>query len=229
MSESILLEARAVERSFLLLKNRITVLRGVDVSVPKGKALAIMGASGAGKSTLLHVLGGLDKPSAGLVTYDGANVYSLSAGRRAELRAAHFGFVFQSYHLLPELTVLENVVLPMMHRWNWVQRAAEYRARAMALLEQVGLQDRLHHRPLELSGGEQQRTALARALMNDPGIVFADEPTGNLDSHTGEVVLQQLFALTRDRGHTLVMVTHNQQVADHCDLTLTMEDGKLAG
>jgi predicted ABC-type transport system involved in lysophospholipase L1 biosynthesis ATPase subunit len=228
MSNEIILEARDIRREFVLLRNRIAVLQGVDLEILKGEALAIMGASGAGKSTLLHVLGGLDRPTNGAVRYKDADLYRLSAARRADIRAHSFGFVFQSYHLLPELSVLENVLLPVMHRWNWVRKAAAYRAHAEELLDQVGLQHRARHRPMELSGGEQQRAALARALMNEPEIVFADEPTGNLDSQTGETVLRYLFQLTRERGHTLVLVTHNDAVAAACDRTLHMRDGRLA-
>ncbi len=225
-TSDVLLSVQGVHREFALLRNRIPVLRGVDLEVRRGEALAIMGASGAGKSTLLHVMGGLDRPTQGTVYYEGADLFRWSAARRAARRAAAFGFVFQSYHLLPELTILENVLLPMMRRWQWIHDAAHQRDRARSLLDQVGLADRVGHRPLELSGGELQRAALARALMNDPAIVLADEPTGNLDSKTGEQVLHHLFALTKDRGHTLVLVTHNEALAARCDRTVQMIDGR---
>lgn len=223
----VIIEARDIHREFSLLRNRVPVLRGVDLKVRKGEAISIMGASGAGKSTFLHILGGLDRPTSGHVLFRGRDVYDLSAARRTELRANSFGFVFQAYHLLPELTIEENVLLPVMRRLNWIHQAGRYRERAKELLDQVGLGERGQHRPMELSGGEQQRAALARALMSDPAVVFADEPTGNLDSQTGELVLRHLFALTQDQGHTLVLVTHNEQVAERCDRTIHMKDGKI--
>lgn len=221
----VILRAAGVEREFSLLRNRIPVLRGVDLDVRRGEALSLMGASGAGKSTLLHILGGLDRPTHGTVYFAGEDMYRWSAARRTARRAASFGFVFQSYHLLPELTILENVLLPMMRQWQWLREARPQRERAMELLAQVGLADRARHRPMELSGGELQRAALARALMNDPAVVLADEPTGNLDSHTGELVLQYLFALTKERGRTLVLVTHNEALAERCDRVIHMIDG----
>lgn len=224
---SILLEARDVHRSFSLLKNQVDVLRGVNLTITKGEAVSIMGASGAGKSTLLHILGGLDRPSAGAVLFQGRDLYRMSANRRTECRADSFGFVFQSYHLLPELSIEENVLLPVMRRLNWLQQAKHYRAHARELLQQVGLADRAAHRPMELSGGEQQRAAIARALISEPEIVFADEPTGNLDSHTGEQVLQHLFALTQEQGNTLILVTHNDAVADRCNRVVMMKDGQV--
>ncbi len=222
------LETRNVERSFKLLRNEIRVLRGVDFAVRRGEVVAVMGASGAGKSTLLHIIGGLDRPTGGTVLINGQDLFRMSAARRTEFRAERVGYVFQAYHLLPELDVVENVLLPVMRRVNWVSRAARYRERAMELLRQVGLEERAHHRPMELSGGEQQRVALARALMNEPELVLADEPTGNLDSQTGDLILQHLFGLTRDQGHTLVLVTHNEAVAERCDRTVHMVDGRLA-
>ncbi len=225
--QDIVLEARDVHRSFQLLRNRVHVLRGVDLAVGRGEAVSIMGASGAGKSTLLHVLGGLDRPTRGAVRIEEHDLFGMSAARRTEFRSRSIGFVFQAYHLLPELDVLENVLLPAMRHMNWVGQAGRYRAKAADLLAQVGLKERAAHRPMELSGGEQQRVALARALMNDPQIVLADEPTGNLDSETGEMILNHLFALTRDRGHTLILVTHNEAVAERCDRTLHMLDGRI--
>ncbi len=206
---------------------RIHVLKGVSLQVRRGETLSIMGASGAGKSTLLHILGGLDQPTHGEVLLGGRSIYDLPAGARAEIRATRIGFVFQAYHLLPELDVAENVMLPAMSRFGAVARHAQNRARALDLLAQVGLADRAEHRPMELSGGEQQRVALARALMNDPEIMLADEPTGNLDSATGEIVLKYLFDLTAGRRHTLVVVTHNEAVAAMCDRQLHLRDGSL--
>ncbi len=222
------LQARDVHRSFELLRNEVSVLRGIDLTVYEGESVSIMGASGAGKSTLLHIMGALDRPTSGTVLYQGRDIFRMSAARRTEFRARALGFVFQAYHLLPELDVVENVLLPVMRRMNWVSHSLRYREKALGLLDQVGLRDRAAHRPMELSGGEQQRVALARALMNDPEIVLADEPTGNLDSQTGEQVLGHLLALTKEQGKTLILVTHNGVVAEQCDRTVHMKDGRLA-
>jgi predicted ABC-type transport system involved in lysophospholipase L1 biosynthesis ATPase subunit len=222
------LEARELHRSFAMGRREVRVLQGVSLRVRAGEALCVMGASGAGKSTLLHILGGLDRPTRGAVVLQGLDLYALAPGARSEIRARRLGFVFQAYHLLPELDLAENVALPAMSRWGATRRSAEHRARATGLLDRVGLRDRAAHRPTELSGGEQQRAALARALMNDPEIVFADEPTGNLDSDTGAQVLDSLFELVRERRHTLVLVTHNQEVARRCDRVLLLKDGVLA-
>ena len=184
-----------------------------------------MGRSGAGKSTLLHVLGGLDRPQAGEVFVGGQPLYAISGRRRTKLRAAAIGFVFQAYHLLPEMDITENVMLPAMALGR-LSRAA-MRARAEALLDRVGLADRLRHTPLELSGGEQQRAAIARALMNEPPLLLADEPTGNLDEATGAQVLDLLFTLARERQAVLVMVTHSPATAARCSRTLTLRDGLL--
>ena len=186
----------------------VEVLKGVSFSVKAGEKVAIVGRSGAGKSTLLHILGGLLRPSSGTVR-----------------RPDNFGFVFQAYHLMPELTVLENVLLPTMARRGGDARAAE--ARARELLAEVGLTDRLGHLPSELSGGERQRVALARALVTDPVLVLADEPTGNLDAMTGADILRMLAELSRGRSTALVMVTHSPEAAAICDRTLTLEGGVL--
>ncbi len=222
-----LVEARDVHKVYSVERVSIHVLKGVSVEVRAGEALSIMGASGAGKSTLLHILGGLDRPTRGQVVFQGRDLYGLSNRHRTEVRATRIGFVFQAYHLLPELSIAENVMLPALSRFGASAREAQNRARALDLLSRVGLAERAAHRPMELSGGEQQRAALARALMNDPDIVLADEPTGNLDSRTGEQVLQYLFDLTRGRGHTLVLVSHNEAVAAQCDRRLVLKDGCL--
>jgi ABC-type lipoprotein export system ATPase subunit len=201
---------------------------GVSLEIHPGEFVAVMGASGSGKSTLLHCLGGLDRPSGGQVFFNGGDLFALSSAARTELRATKLGFVFQAYHLLPELDVLENVMLPALARRGALTRRSKLEARARELLESVGLAARAAHRPSEMSGGEQQRAALARALMNEPELVLADEPTGNLDSATGEQVLEYLFKLTRDRGHTLILVTHNTDVAARCNRTLHLRDGKLS-
>jgi ABC-type lipoprotein export system ATPase subunit len=217
-----------VTKEYHLEQTRIEVLRGVSLEIAAGEQVSIMGASGAGKSTLLHTLGGLDEPSSGTVTYHGENIYRIPAKRRNQLRALEFGFVFQAFHLLPELDVLANVSLPALSQRGALGRRAEIDARATELLEAVGLGHRLRHRPLELSGGEQQRAAIARALMNRPRFVFADEPTGNLDSKTGGEVLDMLFRMAGEAGASLVMVTHNAEVAARCPRRFILQDGSLA-
>jgi len=221
--------AEEIHKTYVLGKHRIPVLRGAGLTVAAGERVSVVGASGAGKSTLLHILAGLDRPDRGAVRVAGVDVYRASASRRSLLRATQLGFVFQSYHLLPEMDVAENVMLPGLARRSLFASWSSIRARAMALLDAVGLAERAAHRPMELSGGEQQRVALARALMNDPAVILADEPTGNLDDATGRQVLDHLFALTRDGGHTLVMVTHNRRIAGACDRMLRLEDGCLRG
>jgi predicted ABC-type transport system involved in lysophospholipase L1 biosynthesis ATPase subunit len=223
-----LIRAENVHRTYVLGRARIPVLRGASLSVQPGESVAVTGVSGSGKSTLLHVLGGLDRPEAGRVWIAADDLYGLGERARSQVRAARLGFVFQSYHLLPEMTVLENVFLPAMALGGWTCRRTETRLRALDLIEQVGLKDRAQHRPMELSGGEQQRVALARALMNDPAVILADEPTGNLDEATGGHVLECLFRLTRAGGHALLMVTHHQATAKRCDRILHLQDGVLA-
>ncbi len=226
--KKVVLEARELHKTYALEGTPVEVLKGVTLSVTAGETLAVMGASGSGKSTLLHCLGGLDRPSGGQVFFNGGDLFALSSAARTEVRATKLGFVFQSYHLLPELDVLENVMLPALARRGALTRRAKLEARARELLGSVGLAARAAHRPSEMSGGEQQRAALARALMNEPELVLADEPTGNLDSATGDQVLEHLFRLTRDRGHTLVLVTHNADIAARCNRTLHLRDGKLS-
>ena len=226
--KAVVLEARELHKTYALEGAPVEVLKGVTLTVRVGETLAVMGASGSGKSTLLHCLGALDRPSGGQVLFKDSDLYALGASARTELRATKIGFVFQSYHLLPELDVLENVMLPALARRGALARRTVLEQRAQELLESVGLSARTLHRPTEMSGGEQQRAALARALMNEPELVLADEPTGNLDSATGDQVLDHLFQLTRDRGHTLVMVTHNAEIAARCDRTLILRDGRLS-
>ncbi|MDR0994592.1 MAG: ABC transporter ATP-binding protein [Verrucomicrobiota bacterium] len=220
-----LLEAREVHRSFLIGNKQLDVLRGVSLVIQEGDTLAVTGMSGAGKSTLLHVLGGLDQPTSGQVWFRGRDLYAARDRERSAIRARKIGFVFQAYHLLPELTVQENVVLPALSRSMAFLYGKNLRERAAELLAQVGLADRSGHRPNELSGGEQQRVALARALMNEPELVLADEPTGNLDSRTGEEVLRYLFDLVAEQHLTLVMVTHNESVAARCSRHVELRDG----
>jgi lipoprotein-releasing system ATP-binding protein len=220
-----LLVARGVERTYLLGKRPLPVLKGVNLEVRRGDFLALRGASGAGKSTLLHLLGGLDRPNAGSIEFEGQDLSRLSASELARFRNRRIGLVFQAYHLLPELDALENVCLAA----RIARRpAGETTAKARSLLARVGLTERMEHRPLELSGGEQQRVAIARALMNDPVLVLADEPTGNLDSHTGGEIIELLCGLRAERGMTLVIATHDARVAAQAERVIELVDGAVA-
>jgi predicted ABC-type transport system involved in lysophospholipase L1 biosynthesis ATPase subunit len=213
--------ARDLRRSFQIGPRRIEVLRGVSLEVQHGEAIFLCGASGAGKTTLLYTLAGLERPEAGEVEFEGRKLYRGGESSLAKLRNQKMGFVFQGYFLLPELTALENVMLPGMIG----HRAA--RSACAKSLEEVGLGDRLNHLPPELSGGEQQRVAIARALTNDPDIIFADEPTGNLDSKTGDTIMDLLLGLARERNKTVVVVTHDNNLAQRGDRTLRIVDGLL--
>ena len=220
------LESTDIHKTYILPHKRVEVLKGASFSMSAGERVAIVGRSGAGKSTLLNVLGGLDKPDAGTVSIMGQPLYQLSARKRTALRAESIGFVFQSYHLLPEMDVTENVMLPAMTGIRNISRA-QMRRRAQELLEWVGLADRMNHTPLELSGGEQQRVALARALMNEPALILADEPTGNLDRMTGGQIIEMLFGLSRTRELSVVMVTHAAETASLCDRVFELKEGLL--
>jgi putative ABC transport system ATP-binding protein/lipoprotein-releasing system ATP-binding protein len=200
---------------------RIEVLRGISMEVQQSEAVFLVGASGAGKTTLLYTLAGLERPEEGTVEFEGQRLYSGSSQAQAHIRNTQMGFVFQSYFLLPELTALENVILPGMIGGRVRESAAEESLRS------VGLGERLQHLPAELSGGEQQRVAIARALVNDPAIVFADEPTGNLDSKTGDAIMDLLLSLARERQKTLLVVTHDPRLAALGDRQLHMVDGVL--
>lgn len=202
----------------------VTALDGVSLTIRRGEFVGIMGRSGSGKSTLMHMLGCLDRPDAGSIWLEGVEVTRLPDRRLPALRRAKLGFVFQSGNLLPSLTALENVLLPL--RYSRVPRA-EALARACALLERVGLGDRLHHLPSQLSGGEQQRVAIARALVNDPELLLADEPTGELDTRTGEKVLELLSKLHRERGMTIVMTSHDPRIAEQAPAVVRLEDGRV--
>ncbi len=202
----------------------LNVLNGIDLDIPKGEVLAIVGASGVGKSTFLHILGTLDRPTAGNVRYGDIDVFSLDSNRIAAFRNGHVGFVFQFHHLLPEFSALENVMMPALIRK--VDRK-EAGSMASAMLSDVGLGSRLHHRPGELSGGEQQRVAVARALVLGPDVVLADEPTGNLDTHTGEAVHDLLLSINKQKGITFVIVTHNDKLAVRADRVLRMIEGRM--
>jgi ABC-type lipoprotein export system ATPase subunit len=220
-----LLIARDLFQSFTIGKRRIEVLRGISLDVTASEVSFLVGASGAGKTTLLYTLAGLESPERGEVLFDGRNIYSMNGRDQANLRNTRMGFIFQGYHLLPELTALENVRLPAMMGAAPKQNLNE---RAASLLNDMQLGDRLHHLPAELSGGEQQRVAIARAMVNDPDILFADEPTGNLDSKTGSAIIELLLALVRDRRKTLLVVTHDKSLAERGDRKLEIRDGILA-
>jgi len=201
--------------------HRVEILRGIDFSVPKGQFVAIMGSSGSGKSTLLGLVAGLDSPSSGEIWLDGEEITRLAEDKLAVLRGRKIGFVFQSYQLIPTLTAEENVLLP----YELVGGNGNGLTRAKDLLNEVGLSDRRDHYPVQLSGGEQQRVALARAFMVRPAILLADEPTGNLDSANGKHILDLLISLNAQQGTTLVLVTHDQQLASHADRVITLQDG----
>jgi lipoprotein-releasing system ATP-binding protein len=213
MMSAPLLQAHEVKRTYRTAHAKIDLFAGLSFEIQTGEKVAVMGASGSGKSTLLHMLGGLDTPDSGSVFFKGTSLYDSSHRWRCRYRHQQIGFVFQGYHLLSELTILENVALPA----QVTEGSSRSLKQAKELLAAVGLEDRLQHRPQELSGGEQQRAAVARALINHPAIILADEPTGNLDQDTGDKVLHYLFQLIEGRGHSLVMVTHSPSVADRCD------------
>jgi len=223
MSE-LLLSARALTKTYTMGKRSLEVLRGVDLDVTRGEFLALRGASGAGKSTLLHLIGGLDLPNAGEIRFDGQDLVAFSERKLTEFRNRRVGFIFQAYHLLPELDALENVCLPArMARIS----VATVEARGRELLARVGLKDRLDHKPSELSGGEQQRVAIARALINEPELILADEPTGNLDSKTGGEIIELLKSLRVEKNTTLVIATHDAKVAANAERVIELVDGKI--
>lgn len=215
------LAAHDVHRTYHLAGHELPVLRGVNLQVAAGEKVFLCGQSGAGKTTLLYVLGGLEQPTSGDVLVHGRSLYNAAAAERARTRNKVMGFVFQHYFLLPELTALENVVLPSMIGGKKAE------ARARELLDKVGLSERLHHLPTELSGGEQQRVAIARALINNPGILYADEPTGNLDASTGSGVIDMLMQVVDEAKKTLVVVTHDQTLAKRGDRRLILKEGRL--
>ena len=221
MADEVHLRARGLRKKFQLGATTLEILRGVDLDVKRGERVFLCGASGAGKSTLLYTLAGLERPSTGDVHFEGEDLYRVSASRQAELRNSRMGFVFQSYMLLPELTALENVALPSMIGGK------PDRDRAAELLGKVGLGPRTGHLPSELSGGEQQRVAIARALANRPSMLFADEPTGNLDSKTGGEIIDLLLGLASENGTTLLAVTHDADLAARGDRVLHIRDGLL--
>src|SRR5580704_2962647 len=224
MSEP-LLSARGLKKTYVIGKRSLEVLKGVDIEIARGDFVALRGASGTGKSTLLHLLGGLDAPNAGEIFFDGQNISHFSDSQLTHFRNRQVGFVFQAYHLFPELTALENVCLPARVARTATGTVAK---RATELLVRVGLQDRLDHKPSELSGGEQQRVAVARALVNEPELLLADEPTGNLDSHTGGEIIGLLKSLRPEKQMTLVIATHDAKVAASAPRVIELVDGLIA-
>ena len=223
MSEALVI-VEDLHKSFLHMGRRLDVLRGIDLNIYAGQILAIVGASGAGKSTLLHCIGTLDLPSAGRIRLGGEELTTMSGSRLAAVRNRSIGFVFQFHHLLPEFNALENVMLPGLIQGR---NRKEMEKRAAALLEEVGLSHRVSHRPGELSGGEQQRVAVARALVLDPKLLLADEPTGNLDSATSDAIHDLFFQINRQHGTTIVVVTHNSAFAESMPRVVRMRDGKV--
>ncbi|QDU26859.1 P-loop containing nucleoside triphosphate hydrolase [Anatilimnocola aggregata] len=229
-AKTAVLAAKQVKKSYFKGKLEVPVLRGVDFAVQPGEFVAIIGQSGSGKSTLLHLLGTLDAPSAGEITFEGNRIDNLPTASRDVLRNKYFGMIFQFYHLLPELSMLENVLAPLMISdgiWKYLCNRGKYSARAKELLDMVGLSHRLTHKPKELSGGEMQRTAIARALMSQPKVLLADEPTGNLDQQTGEEILSLLKKLNEEQGLSIIMVTHDQAIARQAHRIVRLVEGRV--
>jgi len=225
-----ILAARDVRKNYHKGQNIIPVLRGLDVDIREGEFISIIGQSGCGKSTLLHLLGTLDHPDTGEIHFAGARIDNIASKTRDQLRNETFGFVFQFYHLLPELTALGNVLLPLMighGLFGYLSNRKKFRSRAVELLSMVGLSHRLNHKPRELSGGEMQRTAIARALINGPRVLLADEPTGNLDRKAGQEILNILRNLNVNKNLTIVMVTHDEGIAAQADRTVRLIEGRL--
>ncbi len=224
-----LLKAEGIHKSYQMGQSTLHVLRGIHVEVHAGEFLAIMGSSGSGKSTLLHILGALDLPDLGRVTFDGRNIFDLPQRARERMRNREVGFIFQFYHLLPELNVFENILLPHMvghSTLSWWRSRSTIRQQGAEVMESVGLTARAKHRPNELSGGERQRVAIARAIVSRPRLLLADEPTGNLDRKTGQGILEIITNLNR-QGQTIVMVTHDAQIAALADRVIELVDGRI--
>lgn len=229
-TSKVILQAQSLAKRFRMGDSEIEVLKKVDVAVREGEFIAIEGRSGSGKSTLLHILGALDVSDGGSILYDGRDIATMGETERSRLRNEQFGFVFQFYHLLPELNVIENVLISAMVEHSWLQyfsKRRELRERARQILADLGLEHRLRHRPQQLSGGERQRVAIARALMNSPRVLFADEPTGNLDFDTGRQIMGVLEQLHRDQGQTIIMVTHDRALARTADRVFVLLAGHL--
>jgi lipoprotein-releasing system ATP-binding protein len=227
--DDFILKAEGIYKSYRMGMTEVEVLKGVDLGVKKGEFVAIIGASGSGKSTLLHILGALDRPDKGIVAFEGRDLNRYSGGELNRFRNKMVGFVFQFYHLLDELSVLENVFLPVMVSkgiFGWYGCRRRARSRAGELLGELGLGERANHKPYQLSGGERQRVAIGRALMNEPSVLLADEPTGNLDSATGNGILEA-FEKLNQAGQTIVMVSHDERVAQRAGRIVTLSDGKI--
>ena len=218
-----MIELRGVSKTVRSGDHQLTILHPLDLTVPSGQRVAIVGPSGSGKSTLLGLIAGLDAPTSGSIVIEGTDVTRLGEDQLARLRGEKIGFVFQAFHLIPSLTALENILVPME-----IAGRRDAQARARSLLAEVGLEDRGHHYPSQLSGGEQQRVAIARALSNEPVIVLADEPTGNLDTRTGHHIIELLLAVNQQRGTTLVVVTHDPEIASMADARVQLRDGRVA-
>lgn len=224
------LEARKLCKTYSRGKHEVPVLRECDFAAVAGKTTAILGQSGSGKSTLLHLLGTLDAPDAGEIYFDGSRIDNLPRRQRDRFRNSKLGMIFQFYHLLPEVSAFQNVLLPIMIQQGvigYMRNRHSIRERARELLARVGLEHRLHHKPRELSGGEMQRCAIARALIAEPELLLADEPTGNLDRETGAQILELLGELNREQGLTIVMVTHDESISEQCDATIRLADGRI--
>ncbi len=229
-NDNLILQAKGVYKSYRMGTAELNVLKGVDFAVKHGEFIAVVGASGSGKSTLLHILGALDRPDKGIVKFEGKQINWAKGGELNRFRNKTVGFVFQFYHLLDELNVLENVFLPAMVSKSvlgWLTSSIGAKKRAKELLEQLGLDGRIKHKPYQLSGGERQRVAIARALMNEPKLLLADEPTGNLDSATGNGILK-VFEKLNKAGQTIVMVTHDEHIASRVGRIITLTDGKVS-
>jgi len=220
----LVIEASGVHKSYFIGKSELSVLKGINLNIEAGEIIAVIGASGAGKSTLLHILGTLDRPTSGTICYDGTDVFGLSDEKIARFRSLKIGFVFQFHHLLPEFTALENIAMPAMIAGK---RLSQVKPLAAKLLSEVGLGDRSEHRPSELSGGEQQRIAVARALINNPKVILADEPSGNLDSHNAESLHELILELCRKHQTTFVIATHNEHLTNLAHRVAKIQDGVL--
>ncbi|TWU04711.1 ABC transporter ATP-binding protein [Stieleria varia] len=230
MHDHIVLKARGLTKSYHKDRIEVPVLRGIDLDVADGLVTALVGRSGSGKSTLMHLLATLDRPDTGEIFFRDFRIDNASRSHRDAYRNRDIGIIFQFYHLLPELSALENVLAPMMISrsfWGYLSTRKELRRRAEAMLDRVGLLHRAKHKPSEMSGGEMQRAAIARALMTDPGMLLADEPTGNLDTETGHEILSLLMELNRDDGLTILMITHDDAIAKGADVCLRMQDGQI--
>ncbi len=226
------LRAHGLTKSYWKGKNEVPVLRGVDLEIERGEMVAVAGSSGSGKSTLLHILGLLDGPDAGEVYFEDARIDNHAESKRDKLRNQSFGFIFQFYHLLPELTALENVMMPQLIRhglWSYWANRLRLQQEGRELLERVGLGHRLTHRPAELSGGEMQRAAIARALAGHPAVLLADEPTGNLDAANGQAVIDLLRDLNQERDLTIILVTHDHHIAQQADRVVRLAEGRIEG